>query len=111
MGMFDYIKWLGPIPKMRNSSELRIMLQSGKFQTKSLRLWEDPRWTERAYDEGCVMVTVDGTGKMKDPDGGDLAWSGELTFYAATRRWKWREFAAQFSNGTLVSIRALEGEP
>jgi transposase InsO family protein len=105
MGMFDYVNYRGPLPASRKPrSRLRKAMLEFPSQSKSVRLWEDPKWKDRAYDEGCVCITVTEDGKMLDPDGQPLLWSGDMRFYGSGdnhRRW---EFVAGFKDGKIIGI-------
>ena len=110
MGMFDWVRWLGPLPKSRDRSRLRIALNAGLFQSKSVRLWEDERFSARAYNDGCVTITVTEEGLMKDPDGNALPWSGTFDFYGGGHGVKWADLRATFKDGVCQSIERLPND-
>lgn len=107
MGMFDYVKYHGPLPKGKNS-RLRVAMESGASQSKSVRMWEDPKFSERAYDTGCVAVTVTGNGTLLDPDMQEMAWSGDLEFYGDGPGHKGWHFLAKVKNGVVISIEKVK---
>jgi len=105
MGMFDYVDYRGPLPTtIRPKSRLRKAMLDYRSQTKSVRLWKDPKWSQRAYDEGCVCITVDENGHMFDPDGKPLMWSGTMRFYGSGDNHRGWEFLAGFVGGALTHI-------
>lgn len=105
MGMFDYIDYRGPLPKTGiRQSRLRNAMLLNLSQSKSVRLWESPKYKNQAYEYGCLKITVREDGAMQEPDGSRMYWSGDLRFYgsgAAHRRW---EFVATVKDGLVVSI-------
>ena len=105
MGMFDYVDYCGPLPAGRKpKSRLRKAMLEFWSQSKSVRLWEDPKWSARAYDEGCVCITITEDGIMLDPEGKRLLWSGDMRFYGSGDNHRGWEFVAGFINGRLVGI-------
>ncbi len=106
MGMFDYVDYRGPLPPSRKPrSRLRQAMASNLSQSKSVRLWETKKWGPRAYDEGCVKITVTEDGQMLDPDGNALPWTGHLNFYGSGPGHKWWDFIARLEDGRVVEIR------
>lgn len=105
MGMFDYMDYRGPLPKSKKPQlRLRQAMASSMSQTKSVKLWEDRRWAKRAYEEGCVKITVSENGQLLDPDGEPMNWTGVINFYGGGIGHKQWEFTAKIENGNLVSI-------
>ena len=105
MGMFEYVDYRGPLPPSKKPrSRLRQAMASNLSQSKSVRLWETKKWGRRAYDEGCVKITVTPEGQLLDPDGQPLDWTGELRFYGGGTGCKWWEFVALFVDGRMSGI-------
>lgn len=96
MGMFDYVQCDARLPVKR---ETRVRHRENPFQSKSVRLWEDPKFTERAYNDGCVTLTIRPDRTLADPDGNLLNWSGELVFYGDRS-----EFIASCKGGVVESM-------
>lgn len=105
MGMFDYLEYNGPLPTtVKKKARLRQAMSAGLSQTKSVRLWETDKWAKRAYDEGCVKITISEDGYMLDPDGCLMDWTGKIEFYGGGIGHKLWEFTAVIENGRLVSL-------
>ncbi len=105
MGMFDYVRVECRLPCKR---ETEIRTACNPFQSKSVRLWESERWGDKAYDEGCVTMTLADDRTLRGPDGEIIPWSGGLIFYGSGQRVKWAEFTASIRDGHIIEIAAYD---
>lgn len=96
MGMFDYVQCDARLP-VKNDSFVRCHVNP--FQSKSVELWNDPRFQERAYNEGCLTITISKDNKLYDPDGNLLPFHGWLNFYSGKH-----EFLADCVHGSVFRI-------
>ena len=100
MGMFDYIQCNARLPVKRESF---VRCHANPFQSKSVRLWETEAFGDRAYNEGCVTITIGENNRLYDPDGQPLKWSGDLAFYSRKH-----DFLATVVSGDVMKIERVE---
>lgn len=98
MGMFDYIQCDARLPV---SKDAFIRCHNNPFQSKSIRLWEFDHFSERAYNEGCLTLTIRSDNVLIDPDGNQLDWTGDLHFYSGGKA---PEFVATCVQGIITKI-------
>lgn len=97
MGMFDYLQCNARLPVKRDSF---VRCHSNPFQSKSIGLWLSEKFSDRAYNHGCVTVTISEDRTLVDPDGEPLDWSGSLVFYSGKH-----DFIAECVHGTVIDVR------
>ncbi len=105
MGMFDYVSVDCRLPCKR---ETELRQACNPFQSKSVRLWQDPVIGAEAYDIGGFTITLAEDKTLRAPNGDLLWWSGSLNFYGSGQRVKWAEFTAEVLNGVVLGIRVDE---
>ena len=94
--MFDYVIFVPRLPKRHMGDRWR---KPESFQSKSVKLWEHPDFSESAYTDGCVTITVHETGGLVGPNGVEMDWTGSMVFYGGSRT-----FRAEFKDGKMQSV-------